>query len=446
MNTEERQLADLLHRVTPEPPRRVTVEDIAFRLANEAGQGRQALYRSPRLREPRSREPRRRRPRFGRAWAPALAAAAVVVVAGGSAALAVGLSSSSHHGGASSPASTLTSSSAAPATSSAATSPAAISTSAVPIAGAPYGAELISRDKITPGTLTSGDNYLYGVEPGYLVQIDPANGSVLHRVPDNAQVPSAPVIVAGQVWAVTSYGDGGATLTGYDAATLEQVASVQVPVSNRVSFAAAGVLAAGTHHTLYLAAGDHIAVVSADSHAVTRLVNVLNGPINSLAVSPDGSKLYVSLGTFNLLTYDLPAVAEMAASTMNAQGVGANLVATSGGVWGTFAIVQAPTVFFAPGGDLTKSVTVGSATGANGYAFPTYSGGAVWVGGAQTLVCASPANGKVLATASIPRDNGAAEYLGGVTVTGGRAYASYASPSAHQAGTAVMTLPSACSG
>ena len=89
MNTEERQLADLLHRVTPEPPRRVTVEDIAFRLANEAGQGRQA--RVPRLREPRRREPRRTRPSRGRAWAPALAAAAVVVVAGGSVALGVGL-------------------------------------------------------------------------------------------------------------------------------------------------------------------------------------------------------------------------------------------------------------------------------------------------------------------------------------------------------------------
>ena len=35
MNTEERQLAEMLHRVTPEPPRRVTVEDVAFRVASE---------------------------------------------------------------------------------------------------------------------------------------------------------------------------------------------------------------------------------------------------------------------------------------------------------------------------------------------------------------------------------------------------------------------------
>ena len=35
MNTEERQLAEMLHRVTPEPPRRVTTEDIAYRVAAE---------------------------------------------------------------------------------------------------------------------------------------------------------------------------------------------------------------------------------------------------------------------------------------------------------------------------------------------------------------------------------------------------------------------------
>ena len=35
MNTEERQLAEMLHRVTPEPPHRVTVEDVAYRLASE---------------------------------------------------------------------------------------------------------------------------------------------------------------------------------------------------------------------------------------------------------------------------------------------------------------------------------------------------------------------------------------------------------------------------
>ena len=414
MNTDERQLADLLHRVTPEPPRRVTVEDVAFRLANEAGQGRQARSRAPRLREPRRREPHRTRPSWGRAWAPALAAAAVVAVAGGSAALAVGLTSSSHHGQATSPGSTLTSSSAAPATSSASTGPAVTATSAVPIKDALYGAELVNRDKIMPGTLVSGGNYLYGVEPGYLDQIDPANGAVLHRVPDNAQVTSAPVIVGDQVWAVTTYTSAGAILTGYDAATLQQVASVQVPVAGRTSFAAAGVLA-GADQNLYLAAGNDVAQVSTVTNKVTRLWHELQGPVNSLTTSPDGTKLYVSLGNVTLVTYGLPGFLVLAHSTTGVDGVAANLVATSGGVWGTLTSTNT-TMWFAPGGNLTKLVQVGDATGANGYAVPTYSGGAVWLGGSQTLVCASPATGKVLATASVPKDNGTPEYLGGVTV------------------------------
>ena len=55
MNTEERQLAEMLHRVTPEPPRRVTVEDVAFRLAwsiwrrRHQARARRAHYQRRRL-------------------------------------------------------------------------------------------------------------------------------------------------------------------------------------------------------------------------------------------------------------------------------------------------------------------------------------------------------------------------------------------------------------
>ena len=261
MNTEERQLTDLLHRVTPEPPRRVTVEDIAFRLANEAGQDRQARYRAPRLREPAQAEPRRTRPsptvgprlgaRPGRGGRGRGGWRQRGPGRGADLELAPGQPAA--------PGSTLTSSSAAPATSAPSavlSSPGTISP--VPITGAPYGAELVNRAKIMPGTLVSGDNFLFGVEPGYLDQIDPANGNVLDRAPDSAQVISAPVIVGDQVWAVTTYNSAVAILTGYNATTLKPVASVTVPVSGRVSFAAAGVLA-GSGHDLYLAAGNDIA-------------------------------------------------------------------------------------------------------------------------------------------------------------------------------------------
>ncbi|MGH3149199.1 MAG: hypothetical protein ACRDOB_00505 [Streptosporangiaceae bacterium] len=316
----------------------------------------------------------------------------------------------------------------------------------MPIKDAPYGAELISRQAFTPGTLVSGDGSLYGIVPGFLVRVDPASGNVLARVADSPQVISAPVIVGDQVWAVTSYGSTGATLTGYDATTLAQVASVQVPVSGTTSFSAAGVLAGGSHHILYLGAGNAVFAVSADTHEIIRRFDPNDGSVTSLAVSPDGTKLYVAIGTFTLLTYDLPEFGQVGSSTTSANGTGAHLVATSGGVWGTLKTGLTTSVFFAPGGELANLVHVGDATGANGYSVPTYSGGTVWIGGAQTLACANPANGTVQTTASIPRDGGASEYLGGVTVSGGRAYASYANSSTQLSGTAVMTVPAACGG
>jgi len=78
MNTEERQLAEMLHRVTPEPPHRVTVEDVAYRLASEP-----------------QREPRPRRGsiwnsvfRGGHGWTPVLAALSLSAIAGPSAGIA----------------------------------------------------------------------------------------------------------------------------------------------------------------------------------------------------------------------------------------------------------------------------------------------------------------------------------------------------------------------
>src|SRR5260370_12644938 len=71
----------MLSRVTPEPQRRVTVEDVAFRLAAEAGRGRPGRGHAARRR---------------RGWVPALAALAVFVVAGTSAGIATVLTSHHH--------------------------------------------------------------------------------------------------------------------------------------------------------------------------------------------------------------------------------------------------------------------------------------------------------------------------------------------------------------
>ncbi len=454
MNTEERQLAEMLHRVTPEPPRRVTVEDVAFRLASEPGPARGGT------REPRARGGIRggiRGRGWGRGWAPVLAAASVFVVAGATAGIAA--VATSHHAP-SSPASSTPS--AAPVSSSSASSSASSSPSVqrpasvqptwppTPIAGGPWSAELINPDTLGQDSLTGSGNSLYAIASGYLNRINPVTGNVLASAQYSAPVAGPPVVAGNTVWVVSSYGGSNVVLHGYNGATLAQVASVTVPVSGQVSSAAQGVLTAGPDGNLYLAAGDAIAVVNPSSRQVTRTITVSAGPASSVAVSPDGSRLYVSTfatagQTFSLLVYDNASAMPLASSSMSIGG-GGNLVATSGGVWGTVGTGMSGWVWFAPGGDLSHSFRVTRGAGAGLASVPTFSGGAVWIGGSHTLACADPATGKILASATILPDRSVLRYFGRVTVLGGHAYSDYLDNRAQRAGVARMTPPAACSG
>ncbi len=441
MNTEERQLSDLLHRLTPEPPRRVTVEDVAFRLANEAGPGRGGGYR-----EARSRHGRRRI--RGRGLVPALAAVAVFVVAGLSAGIAVLVS---HHGAAPVASGGVPTTTSAPATvlSSAPATPLPASTEPATrpfaIAGGPFSAELIDHHTFAQDSLVSGDNSLYAITPGFLDRIDPATG-VVAEVPVGSLVPGPPVVVGQTVW-VASYHPGGVVdLQGYDASTLAQVASWQVTAIGALSSTAQGVLAAGPGGTLFVAAGlTVVAVDPASGYAIHRYF-LTAGLASSVAISPDGSTLYVGSGSFTLVNFDVVGGEVTGKSTMNLGGAGGNLVATPGGVWGTVGVGMSEWVWFAPDGDLSRAARVGQGAGAGLASVPSYSGGYVWIGGGQTLVCADPSTGQVLASANLPTDHGVLEYFSSVAVVGGQAYAYYQDQAAQLTGIVRMTLPAACAG
>jgi outer membrane protein assembly factor BamB len=104
-------------------------------------------------------------------------------------------------------------------------------------------------------------------------------------------------------------------------------------------------------------------------------------------------------------------------------------------------------VWFAPGGDLARSFRVSQGAGGGQASLPSYSGGVVWVGGTQELVCASPATGHALASTPIPTDHGAVEYFDSPTVlSSGHAYTLYQDQGAQLAGVASLTPPAACSG
>jgi outer membrane protein assembly factor BamB len=429
VNTEERQLAEMLHRVTPEPPRRVTVEDVAFRVASE-----------PR------REPRSSRGSIwrNRGWTPVLAALSVFAIAGASAGIATVATSHHSRGGAPGDGTP-------PATASVSGSPSPAQTSAgqpLRVAGGTWGAELINRESFNQGSLASSGDALFAVGDGSLARIDLATGAVRRTTPDHPPLLSRPVIVGNTAWAVSSYGGGNIVLQGYDTSTLARVATVPVPAIGGVSSQAAGVLAAGPDGKLYVAAGDTVATVDPAARQVTHRIYLTAGRAASVAVSPDGSKLYVGVapsGSFRLLTYDLATNRVAASSRMPASG--GNLLATAGGVWGTTGSGMSEWVWFAPGGNLARSFRVSQGAGGGLVSLPAYSGGVVWVGGTHELVCASPATGHALARTSIPADHNSAEYIDSpIVLSSGHAYALYQDGAAQLAGVASLTPPAACSG
>ena len=161
-----------------------------------------------------------------------------------------------------------------------------------------WGAELINRGSFMQGSLTGSGDSLFVAGSGSLARIDPATGATLQTTPYNQPVTGRPVIVGNTVWVVATYNGGDIVLHGYDSQTLAQVASVPVPAIGAVSDHAAGVLAAGPDGKLYVAAGDTVAIVDPAARAVTDRIYLTGIQSNSVAVSPDGSKLYVGTGFF----------------------------------------------------------------------------------------------------------------------------------------------------
>ncbi|HEX2745235.1 MAG TPA: hypothetical protein VHN16_12650, partial [Streptosporangiaceae bacterium] len=304
-------------------------------------------------------------------------------------------------------------------------------------------------DDFTQDSLVSGPDSLYATTANSLDRIDPVSGNVVTSVSFNSPVsgyPDRPVVTGNTVWLLSSYSGTSVVLTGYDAKTLAQVASIAMPVTGQLSATPEGVLASGSDGYLYVAAGSSVAVVNPSTHEVMKRISVPSGPVTSVAVSPDGSRLYALTAAFELLTYNPVTGAELGSSNMpGLASVAGNLVATSGGVWGTTGVEMTELAWFAPDADLTRMVRVGAGVGAGLDSVPTSTGGIVWIGGSHTLECASPVTGQVLKTATIPADGGVVEYFGSVTIADGHAYAYYQDERAHKAGVVVLSPPAGCS-
>jgi hypothetical protein len=441
---EEQRLSEMLHRLTPEPPRAITVEDIAIRLANQAApqrrdrasqDGHTAVLRVPRRRG------------GGMRWAPALAAASVIAVVGASAGIGVALTS--HSGGKPNPPANggAVSSATGPSSpSDTATTP--VSTHPpeprIPIANGMWGAVLIDRDSYSSGTLAGGAGSLYAVTAGNLVRIDPDSGDILDGV--SVQTTARPVVVGNTVW-VAEPDANGVTLRGYDARTLGLGRTISVS-GGAGAWTREGILAAGPGGDLYVVTGNAVAAVDSSNGSVKWRTPV-SGQADSVAVTPDGGSLYVAVNdhqTFHLVAYDPATGRQLSSSAAAGQVDGGYLVAASGGVWGSFGFAMSQRVWFAPGGDMSKMREVTGPASGSLDAVPTYANGVVWVGGTHTLQCLDPSSGKVLASTPIPADGGVPEHFGSVTYTGGHAFALFTDQRAQLEGVAAVTPPSACAG
>jgi len=466
MTDEERRLAELLQKVVPQPPRPISADDIAARVA---GRRRVAL------------------PGF-QPWLPALAAACVLLVIAGTSvwlisgrsapsapaarpsSTAAGLSSTSSSSSASSSPSrsaTSASSSAHQTTARSSASPRHTATgsmrpdpdatSVVPTGGiGAFGAQLLNVAPIG-SVIVGGANTVYGLEGSQIDRFDLASGATTVQAPLDPNGYWPPLVTSRALW-LTVVGPGTVTIEMLDPTTLRQIGSSQIAAASPSGTGPrwTPVLAANADDSeIFLGNADQIYSLDPASGTVEHQSGV-PGLIGGLAVSPDGSRLYAGVnvsdsGIPRLLVLDVQHGLSTLSNTPFGSGAITGLLVTSGGVWGSLAGASPDdnTVRFAPLTDLSRTREVQHG-GGGVPASANLAGGAVWLSGVYDITCNDPRTGAVRAQASQLGELGLAHYFRSVQLVGGRYYASFSTNGGDAGGAyvglAVLNPPAACGG
>jgi hypothetical protein len=331
--------------------------------------------------------------------------------------------------------------------------PVAAKTAAGTVIG-PWNATVINHLSLAWTKVVSADGALFGLSrrDSELIRIDPVTGLVVDHVPVSGE-PLPPIVVNSTIWlASESSVQGTVTVQWFDLATLARRGSTSVSFAGATN-AGPELAADQTGNRVYLGAGDSVAVLDATTGRIQKRLPV-DGQVLSLAVAPDGGRLYVDSATNADATLRiLDATSGVTITTIRAVQVSdadtGIVAATTGGLWLSMAGGHTQSLMFVPMADLARgriTHAVHEGTGGGGpYASVTFARGVAWIGGPYTIACANPDTGTIYTHANTG-DTHATTVLTSITYVGNTAYAAYENDNGSAAVTAVVRLspPAAC--
>jgi hypothetical protein len=408
VTTEERHLSDWLQAETPEPPRRVSVDDIASR----AG----LVDHTPAYRR----------------WVPMLAAACVVLVV-----VAIALIISVNRPDRSQPIAPPTS----PVTTSVTTSsrpPLSPSATDLPLVPAgtvvgPWGASTVGGAAAHDRPLAGDMDSLYVNDGKAILRLDAANGNVLAKRSYPTGAPIQALIAADALWVASETGsDAMMTVRGLDLNTLAPIATVTVHLPGATPAREIPAFEANVQDDrLFLGVDNTITVIDATTREVIQQYRGTGGLIADLAVNPDDTRLYVTTNMPNAVSFSLAVLNPLTGAAISRTihvhyGTGfEGIAASAGGIWLQTGAGMTNRLNFRPAPDLTKTGGAGTSGGGGYPVTSTVAANVVWLGGTRNLACADPITGKVRASVAVPTPHRNAANIAHIVAAGTHLFAYY---------------------
>ena len=276
-----------------------------------------------------------------------------------------------------------------------------------------------------------------------LVRLDPQTGQVIVRSARAVAWQIRPVLADGLVWTVDAKTT---TVLGFDPRTLTVSTRVRVPLPGSaeqgVSLASGGRLG-----PVVIGGGRAVAFVDPDR---VRRISV-DGLVSRVALSAHGERLYVVTLTTDRAATRLETLNPHTGRRLTAAVAASPLLgplATSGGLWDTWAGGHGAGIEFRPLDDLSVAVRPDAGSSGGGLdVLPAISAGVAWLGGDRQIGCADPDTGVLRATVRIGRGPGGSVlgYVSGMTALAGKVYAIFSgSVGRAESGLIEMTPPAGC--